>query len=189
MENRPSGSQEQRASACAPREFSQRLFGVLGAVFLLAALPYESHAGELSLLVNGKAIHINPPADSKLNEENWGLGLEYEFDRTSDDWLPFVTAAGFKDSNDNMSYYAGGGWMRRFSFGTSRDPVRADLGLIAFVMTRKGYHNGDPFLGLLPALSVGTPRVALNMTYIPKIDPKMVALVFFQLKIGLGEVR
>lgn len=178
-----------RATVRASREIIHRILGVLAAVLLFGAAPLESHAGELSLLINGKAIHINPPAGSQLNEKNWGLGLEYELDSPDGDWVPFVTAAGFKDSNDNMSYYAGGGLMHRFALGSSQDPLRADLGLIAFVMTRKGFHNGDPFLGLLPAFSVGTSRVALNMTYIPKVDPKMVSLVFFQLKIGLGNTR
>ena len=54
-------------------------------------------------------------------------------------------------------------------------------------MTRKGYKDNQPFLGMLPAFSVGTKRVSVNMTYIPKVDPKAVPLWFFQLKISLGK--
>jgi hypothetical protein len=34
---------------------------------------------------------------------------------------------------------------------------------------------------------MGTERVAVNVTYIPKADPKSVPLWYFQLKIGLGK--
>jgi hypothetical protein len=53
-------------------------------------------------------------------------------------------------------------------------------------MKRKGFKDGDLFPGILPAVSLGTPRVALNMTFIPKVDPKMVPLLFFQLKVTLN---
>jgi len=56
-------------------------------------------------------------------------------------------------------------------------------------MTRKGYKDNQPFLGVLPAFSVGTNRVSVNMTYIPKVEPKAVPLWFFQLKINLSNFR
>ena len=62
----------------------------------------------------------------------------------------------------------------------------ADAGLVAFLMVREDFNSGNPFPGVLPVVSVGTKRVAVNVTYIPKIDPKMVPVVFFQLKIGLN---
>jgi hypothetical protein len=89
--------------------------------------------------------------------------------------------SGFSDSNKNSSYYAGGGALRRFQF----DGTHVDLGAIGFVMTRKGYKDNQPFLGVLPAFSVGTSRISVNMTYIPKVEPKAVPLWFFQLKISL----
>jgi hypothetical protein len=125
---------------------------------------------------------MDSPASKTLNEKNWGLGLQYDWDRASDKWIPFGTVAGFRDSNSNMSYYAGGGAMYRFQF----DSAHVDLGAIGFVMTRKDYKNNDPFLGVLPALSVGTKNVALNITYVPKVEPKAVPLWFFQLKISLS---
>jgi Antimicrobial peptide resistance and lipid A acylation protein PagP len=140
-----------------------------------------AHADEWNLLVNGKTIHLGVPSSSNLNEDNWGLGLQYDWNRAGSNWVPFATASGFKDSNRNASYYAGGGVVYRFKF----EDVHADVGLVGFVMTRKGYRDGDPFLGALPAFSVGTRHVALNFTYIPKIEPKSVPLWFFQLKINL----
>jgi hypothetical protein len=35
-------------------------------------------------------------------------------------------------------------------------------------------------------LSVGTKNVALNITYVPKVEPKSVPLWFFQLKVSLN---
>ena len=139
-------------------------------------------AGELSLLVNGKAVHINAPAGKNLNEKNWGLGVQYDGDLANKKWVPFAAVSGFSDSNKNPSYYAGGGVLRRFQF----DGSHVDVGAIGFVMTRKDYKNDQPFFGVLPAFSVGTNRVSVNMTYIPKVHPKAVPLWFFQLKIGLG---
>jgi hypothetical protein len=142
-------------------------------------------ADELGLLVNGKAIHINTPPGKNLNEKNWGLGLQYDWDLKDSKWIPFAAASGFIDSNKNPSYYAGGGALRRFEFGS----VHADLGAIGFLMTRKNFKNDRPFPGVLPALSVGTQSVALNVTYIPKVEPKAVPLWFFQLKIRLIEFK
>ena len=71
--------------------------------------------------------------------------------------------------------------MRRFQYGS----WHIDAGAIGFLMIRKNFRDEKPFPGILPVFSVGTQRVSLNMTYIPKIEPKAVALVFFQLKVTL----
>lgn len=155
------------------------------AIAVAAVMTAPAHAGQLSLLINGKAFHLDKPANTKLNEENWGAGIQYDFDMTKTKWVPFISASGFKDSNENMSYYAGGGTVRRFSFGDEKGAPHVDVGLVAFLMVRKDFKDGDPFPGVLPVVSIGTERVALNMTYIPKVDPKMVPIVFLQLRIGL----
>ena len=152
-----------------------------GLVALAGFLSHTAKADDLSLVVNGKAIHLNTPSGKNLNEKNWGLGVQYEWTVKDSHWVPFASASGFVDSNKNPSYYAGGGALRRFQ----ANHLHFDVGAIGFVMTRKGYKDDKPFLGILPVVSVGTERVAVNMTYIPKVDPKAVALVFFQLKIKL----
>ena len=165
--------------------FLKRRGGPLLPTLVIAVLSGFFSAGtaadELSLLVNGKAIHINPPAGRNLNESNWGLGFQYDGQIVNKKWIPFVTASGFKDSNRNPSYYAGGGVLRRFQ----GNDLHADVGVIAFAMTRKDFKRNRPFLGALPAFSVGTEHVSVNMTYIPKVHPKAVPLWFFQLKIKL----
>jgi hypothetical protein len=64
-----------------------------------------------------------------------------------------------------------------------------DAGLIGFVMTRQDYKSGEPFLGTLPVLSVGTKDVSVNVTYIPKVHPKMAELWFFQLKLSTNSFQ
>lgn len=141
-------------------------------------------AGNLSVLVNGKALHMSPPGDVEYNEENWGAGVQYDLEPLHDKWVPFLTASGFIDSFDNPSYYTGAGLVRRMRFNDRVDSMHFDAGVIGFLMTRRDFKGGDPFFGMLPALSFGTRRYAVNMTYIPKVNPKMVALWFFQLKIS-----
>jgi len=184
MKNKNNASQTRAISmqglVCYSRRATLALFLIYSGSQMNAAA-----ADEMSLLVNGKAVHMNTPNGVKLNENNWGLGLQYDWDAAGKQWFPFAMVSGFSDSNWNPSYYAGGGALRRFQF----DNTRVDLGVIGFVMTRKGYKNGEPFLGVLPAFSVGTKSVAMNMTYIPKVEPKAVPLWFFQLKINLDNFR
>lgn len=161
----------------------RRLVVIVAAFTALMAAPVQ--AEQWSFLINGKAVHLEQPAGTHYNEENWGAGVQYDFKMTDSKWVPFVTASGFKDSNKNPSYYAGGGSLRRFSFGNENNSLHLDAGMVVFLMTRKGFKGGKPFPGILPVVSLGTDRVALNITYIPKVDPKMVAIVFFQLKVGI----
>ena len=153
----------------------------LGGLFGIPA-----NAGELSVLLNGKAIHLDSQPGVTYNEKNWGLGFQYDMPTAGEKWVPFVTVSGFDDSNKNMSYYAGGGYLYRSEFNWGKTPMHFDAGAVVFLMKRKGFKDGDPFLGVLPAFSLGTERVSVNMTYIPKVDPKMVPLLFFQLKITLN---
>jgi hypothetical protein len=187
METTRHGTGNHRFSPFSAATASSRLrrLAIIASVFA-ALIATPAQAEQWSLLLNGKAWHLEKPAGTDYNEENWGAGVQYDFKMTESKWIPFVTASGFKDSNKNPSYYAGGGTLRRFSFGEEKNSFHLDAGVVAFFMTRKGYQDGRPFLGVLPVVALGTDRVALNITYIPKVDPKMVPIIFFQLKIGLN---
>jgi len=142
-------------------------------------------AGELSFLINGKAIHLGDSKNQNLNENNWGAGLQYDYEIINNKWVPFSTISAFKDSNEESSFYAGGGILRRFMLGNDAESsLHFDAGIVGFLMTRKDYRDREPFLGVLPAFSIGNKKVALNITYIPKVDPKLVPLWFFQLKVS-----
>lgn len=144
---------------------------------------------KLSLLVNGKSVHMKKSADTNYNESNWGFGLQYEFANTGQKWVPFAAVSGFKDSNNQASYYAGGGYMRRLILVRKWNQLHMDAGLIGFVMSRQDYKDGDPFVGALPALSLGTNDISLNVTYIPKVHPRIAELWFFQLKLSARTLK
>lgn len=150
------------------------------AVFMLMS---SAHADELYLVLNGKAIHSG---NTNYNEKNWGLGFEYDF-KPRGTWVPFVAASSFKDSNNQTSNYAGGGYKYRIPLDSDPQGWRMDVGAIAFLMTRKDVRNNKPFIGALPFVSIGTARVMLNATYIPKVSPKTVSLFYFQLKFKIFE--
>lgn len=157
-------------------------------VLLIIVLSYAAgvRADDLHVLVNGKAIHFDKQPNVNYNENNWGAGFQYDWGSKNDPWVPFVTASGFNDSNRNPSYYAGGGYLRRYYLSDSKTAWHADLGFVGFLMKRKDFKDGDLFPGVLPAFSIGSDKVALNLTYIPRVDPKMVPILFLQLKITLA---
>jgi len=168
------------------RRLVQHIFKCLLFVLFVAGYQQTVLAEQLNLIINGKALHLGVPAGKTMNEKNWGLGLQYDFDLINDKWLPFTTVSGFIDSMKHPSYYAGGGIMRRYSAGRYHgQTLNLDAGIIAFIMTRDDYKNRRPFPGILPALSFGTRKAAVNLTYIPKVHPKQIPLWFFQIKYAL----
>ena len=154
---------------------------------VLGAAPAQ--ADQWSLLINGKAVHLDDPGDDVNDDGNWGAGVQYDFDITAGKWVPFINASGFKDSNGNPSYYVGGGTAKRFFLGKDDGSLHLDAGVVAFLMTREDYNNGNPFPAVLPMVSFGTNRIALNVTYAPEVGPIDVAVLFFQLKIGVFGVK
>ena len=152
------------------------------------------------VVVNGRSVHLN--AARAWNEDNWGLGFEREF-AGERRWVKLALANGFKDSADKPSYMAGGGIKRRFHLFSDR--TYFDLGVIGFFMTRADVRHNRPFPGVLPAVTFGGKRVAVNVTYLPEAavdrltraqlqDPNMNGVLFIQLKLdaslfGFGNRR
>ncbi len=167
------------------------IFTLFAAIAATAGLSSPAQAQDWSLVLNGKSVHVNSSKD--WNEQNWGLGLEREFDGQAR-WVKVAVVNGFRDSQDEMSYMAGGGIKRRFRLDSLMDGFFVDLGVVGFLMTRQDVRNNDPFPGILPAMTVGTRRVALNVTYlsehmmdsatnVTRVDPTVSGLVFLQLKL------
>jgi hypothetical protein len=101
-------------------------------------------------------------------------------------------ANGFKDSLESPSYMAGGGLKRRFRLFSG--DLYFDVGVVAFFMTRQDVDHNRPFPGALPAMTFGSQRVAVNITYMPEVvvdrvthanlrDPDMDGVFFIQLKL------
>ncbi len=166
-------------------------------VFLLFLLPSSpALAGGLSAVINGKSIHVD--AERDWNEENYGLGLEYQFPSESR-WKKQLMVNGFRDSNDEMSYMAGGG-LHRTLFATDRmRGFYIDAGINVFLMTRKDVNDNRPFPGAIPSMSFGNRHMGLNLTYLPKaaverifdegvMDDSLSGLFFLQVKFSIDQL-
>jgi len=166
----------------------QPLFNIITGIFLTIAMMMVHNSAKAAgyhLILNGKSFHKEQPKKKPFNERNWGLGIQYDYALYKKNWQPYLTASGFRDSFNKNSFYAGGGMLRRFSLANIHQELHASAGFVAFVMVRKDYRNRHPFLGALPAFTLGTDKVAINLSYVPKVRPKLISLWFIQLKISL----
>jgi len=152
-------------------------------ISILFTVLTTTSADELHLIVSGKAIHYG---DGNYNEDNKGFGFEYNFEERNN-WIPLITGVSFLDSTNQTSNYLGGGTKRRFHLTNDPKGFHFDAGILAFVMTRQDYKNNEPFVAALPFASVGFEWIAINITYVPKIQPKMVAFMYFQATIKVIE--
>jgi len=165
------------------------------AVFLLlAALATPASAEQLSLVINGKSIHVGSEYD--WNENNRGIGFEYDF-ATRSRWIRSGMANAFRDSMDEMSYMGGFGLRRRLFESERLAGMYVDAGLVAFLMTRQDVNDGSPFPGVLPVVAAGNRYLGVNLTYIPRlvvhdfahadqVDPNIGGVFFLQAKISFG---
>lgn len=164
---------------------------IMAAIVLSVATLAPAMANEWNVVLNGRAVHIN--ASESWNEQNWGLGFEREF-VTRSRWVPLVVGNGFRDSGSQMSYMAGGGIKRRFLLPELAGDFYVDVGLVGFMMTRRDFNGNKPFPGVLPTLSVGNSKMALNVTYMPQTavnrinrrDPSLSGVLFLQLSMDAG---
>ena len=171
-----------------------RLFAFKLAI-LLCAMVADATAGQLDLIVNGRSYHINSSYD--WNEQNYGLGLEYHYDNRSR-WRWSITGNAFLDSESNPSYMLGGALKRRIYQSQHPAGFYFDAGLVAFLMSRADINDYMPFPGVLPALSVGTQRFGVNLTYLPEkavrdfarvktYDPDIRGVLFLQFRFRLSQ--
>lgn len=165
-------------------------------VILFALQISPAMAGKSSAVLSGKSYHFNSTYD--WNENNFGLGLEHEFESDSA-WRITVMANGFRDSTDSMTYMAGAGLHRRL-FETDRmSGFYIYAGLNAFIMTRDDVEGSKPFPGILPSVSIGNEKIGFNLTYLPRqaveattqseiVDPTISGVLFVQFKISLDQL-
>jgi len=163
---------------------------------LLTLLAPIAMAGELSAVLNGRSFHIG--AAEEWNENNLGLGVEYEFASESR-WKTILLANGFRDSNESMSYMAGAG-LHRTLFDTPRlGQFYVDVGINAFLMTREDVNGNRPFPGVLPSLTIGNRYAGINVTYLPvqavekltaarMADESINGIVFVQFKVSVSRL-
>ena len=163
---------------------------------LIVAPASSALAGNFSAVLNGRSIHVD--ATENWNEDNVGLGLEYQF-ATESRWKKQLMVNGFRDSTDNMSYMAGAG-LHHTLFATDRlDGFYVDAGINAFVMTRRDVNDNRPFPGAVPSLSVGNRYMGFNLTYLPvkavermmdvrMMDDTVSGIFFLQFKVDISRL-
>ena len=166
-------------------------------MLLLPTLPgATAFAGDLRLVINGRSHHFNSTYD--WNENNYGLGLEYQFETTSP-WKKIVMANGFRDSTDRMSYMGGAGLHKRLLETHRFSGFYIDAGINVFIMTREDVNENQPFPGVLPSVSFGNRYVGFNLTYLPLqavqkmvnadfVNPNISDVLFVQFKISLSQL-
>lgn len=169
----------------------------LALLSLLMVLPISSAmAGDFRAVINGKSIHVD--ATNDWNEDNYGLGLEYQF-ATESRWKRQLMVNGFRDSSEEMSYMIGGGLHRTLFASDRLSGFYVDAGINAFLMTRKDVNDNRPFPGALPSLTVGNRFMGFNFTYLPKqaveslydaqmMDETISGIFFVQFKFGVGQL-
>lgn len=122
----------------------------------LLLLTSTAHAGDVWINLYGYSYHPdNVHLQNKLNGDNNGWGLRYQFNKNV-----FADGGRFFDSYRNKSVYAGA------ALQTSNERLFS-VGLEAFVMRRPSYNHGDAFIAGLPFLALNTGRVTTTMGYIP----------------------
>lgn len=167
----------------------------IGLLVLISTAPISvATAGEFSAVINGKSYHIGAVDD--WNEDNYGLGIEYQF-ATESRWKTRLMFNGFRDSNEDMSYMAGGGLHRNLLSTYHFAELYMDVGVNAFMMTRRDVNDNKPFPGALPSLTLGNRYVGFNLTYLPKqavekmydaemMDQSISGVVFLQFKLSMS---
>ncbi len=141
-------------------------------------------ADELQFVISGKSFHRG---GDNLNEDNYGIGLQYDFVRDRE-WIPVLAAARFRDSNDNTSRYVGVGIKRRFRTFASDTGVNLDLGVIGLAMRRPGYNDDRAFYGAIPFVSIGNGWGGVNLTYVPRVEEDAYAFWYVQFSVKILEI-
>lgn len=166
-------------------------------IALLVAAPASfAWAGNVNAVLNGRSIHID--STEEWNENNVGLGLEYEF-RSNSRWKKQVMVNGFRDSNEDMSYMAGAGLHRNLFASDALNGFYVDAGINAFVMTRQDVNDNRPFPGAVPSLTFGNRNFGMNLTYLPvkaveklldasMLDDTASGIFFLQFKVNVNQL-
>ncbi len=167
-----------------------------GCLFLALTSVAPAHSGELSAVINGKSFHLN--ASEEWNENNLGVGVEYQFASESR-WKTIVMANGFRDSSNNSTFMAGAGLHRNLFASERLQGFYIDAGINAFVMTRDDVDDNRPFPGALPSLTIGTRHMGFNLSYLPRkaveklydahmADEGITGIIYVQFKLNVSSL-
>lgn len=149
----------------------------------------DSHVipGSFYVVASGLSKHFNvdPKYDQQpLNEKNWGLGLEYHFERSTSNQIQWLVNAGeFRDSLNSNAFYGGGAGLYEVFRGKD---IFLQLGMQAALFYSPAYNKGNAFIAAMPVVSFGTNTIAANVVVIPRVAQFIDAgVVFLQLKMKI----
>ena len=117
------------------------------------------------------------------NELNWGLGVEYEFERT-DRSRTFLDAGAYLDSGRNIAKFGGIGWQGRL--GSSN--FLAGGALVVF--HSETYYNNMPFLAPVPLLTYEFKKASVTLFHFVKyenLNRVPVSGVFLTIPVAFGK--
>lgn len=150
---------------------------------LLLSLASAAHADQFTLAesqplhefwLNGGFYSHHFQTDKGLNNNNYGLGLEYRYSTTS-----ALTAGQFYNSDRQTSHYAGWYWQ----------PVAiGSLRLGGVIGGFDGYpkmRNGGWFPAVIPVASIEYQRVGMNIAVVPTYRDRLYGAISLQLKVKL----
>ncbi|MBU3583247.1 hypothetical protein ICN41_04490 [Polynucleobacter sp. 15G-AUS-farblos] len=123
------------------------------------------------LWVNPGMYSYHFQKDQNLNNNNWGIGLEYRFNTVAS-----ATFGNYRNSDNDRSSYLGI-YYQPIAVG----PVK--LGVVAGGFN--GYqstNNGGWFPAVLPALTIEEGRFGANIFFIPTVGDRVHGAISLQLK-------
>jgi len=152
--------------------------------FPLVALGLDFSTATTSLIVNGYSRHFHVDdkyAHTTLNEKNYGLGLEFDYEQSPNDKLRYVNNLGwYKDSLNSTAYYAGGA---AFYDVVGNKDLRFSVGGEITGFYSENYNKGKPFIALVPVANLGNSNYSVNFVLIPRFSQFMESgVAFFQFK-------
>lgn len=156
---------------------------------IINAYAYDDNQqdGKYSLIVNGISKHfdIGPTfSNTSLNQANYGAGIEYDFSKSKENKISWILNVGeYKDSLNSNAFYIGGAGLYDI-YSEKNFYIRGGLQVAGFYSPN--YNLGNPFIAPMPALSIGSSNVGVNIVVIPKVPQFLdTGVVFMQLKIGI----
>lgn len=166
------------------RYFLAALITVSSNFLVLSAIAEESSSWINLVEPKSKSeFWINPgmysyhfQKDQNLNNNNWGIGLEYRFNTVAS-----ATIGNYKNSDNGHSSYAGI-YYQPIAIG----PLK--VGIVAGGFN--GYqstNNGGWFPVVLPAITVEEGRFGANIFFIPTVGDRVNGAISLQLKVKIYE--
>ena len=158
------------------RNFTFLAFAILYSCFVYAQESYSwlqiiEPQSKSELWVNPGMYSYHFQKDQNLNNNNWGIGLEYRFNTVAS-----ATFGNYRNSDNDRSSY----------LGIYYQPLA--IGMVKLGVVAGGFNgyqstnNGGWFPAVLPALTIEEGRFGANIFFIPTVGDRVHGAISLQLK-------